>query len=120
MEVESKKESWREITLDMGNKRSGIINASIYNRIQEMKERILGTDDTKENIDTTIKENTKWKMIWTQNIQEIQDTLRIPNLRIIGVEYNKDSQLKGPVNIFKKICSLPSLKWACTDLVITE
>jgi hypothetical protein len=38
-----------------------------------------------------------------QNIQEIQDTMRRPNLRIIGIEESKDSQLKRPVNIFTKI-----------------
>ena len=42
-------------------------------------------------------------MLLTQNIQEIQDTMRRPNLRIIGIEESKDSQLKGPVNIFNKI-----------------
>jgi len=39
----------------------------------------------------------------TQNIQELQDELKRPNLRIIGIEENKDSQFKGPVNIFNKI-----------------
>jgi hypothetical protein len=34
------------------------------------------------------------------NIQEIQDTMRRPNLRITGIEENEDSQLKGPVNNF--------------------
>jgi hypothetical protein len=29
--------------------------------------------------------------------------MRRPNLRIIGIEENKDSQLKGLVNIFNKI-----------------
>ena len=42
-------------------------------------------------------------MILTQNIQEIQDTMRRPNLRIIGVYENEDFQLKWPVNIFNKI-----------------
>jgi hypothetical protein len=41
--------------------------------------------------------------ILTQNIQEIQDTLRKPNLRIIGIDENEDFQLKGPVNIFTKL-----------------
>jgi hypothetical protein len=50
-----------------------------------------------ENIDTTVKENAKCKKPLTQNIQEIQDTVRRPNLRIIGIEENEDSQLKGPV-----------------------
>jgi hypothetical protein len=52
---------------------------------------------------TTIKENTKCKKILTQNIQEIQDTMRRPNLRIIEVDENEDFQLKGPANIFNKI-----------------
>ena len=52
---------------------------------------------------TTTKENEKCKKLLTQNIQEIQDTMRRPNLRILGVDNNEDFQLKGPVNIFNKI-----------------
>jgi len=52
-------------------KRSGVIDANITNRIQEIEERILGAEDTIENIDTTIKENAKHNKILTQNIQEI-------------------------------------------------
>jgi len=46
------------------------------------------------------------------NIQEIQDTMRRSNLRIISIEETKDSQLKGPVNIFNKIIeyNFPNLK----------
>jgi hypothetical protein len=38
--------------------------------------------------------------------------MRRPNLRIIGLEQNKDFQLKGPVNIFNKIAeeNFPNLK----------
>ena len=49
-----------------------------------MKERISGAEDSIGIKDTTIKENAKCKKILTQNIQEIQDTMRRPNLRIIG------------------------------------
>ena len=42
------------------------------------------------------------KKIPTQNIQEIQNTMRRPNLWII-VDENEDSQLKGPANIFNKV-----------------
>ena len=76
---------------------------SISNRIQEMEERISGAEDSIENIGTTVKENTKCKSILTQNIQEIQDTMRRPNLRIIGVDENEDFQIKGSANIFNKI-----------------
>jgi hypothetical protein len=44
-----------------------------------MEERISDADSI-ENIDTTIKENAKCKKIVPQNIQEIQDTMRRPNL----------------------------------------
>ena len=77
-----------------------------------MEERISGAEDTIENIDTTVKENAKSKKLLTQNIQEIQDTMRRPNLRIIGIDENEDLQLRGPVNIFNKITkeNFPSLK----------
>ena len=77
-----------------------------------MEERISGAEDSIENIGTTIKDNTKHRKILTQNIQEIQDTMRRPNLRIIGVDENEDFQLKGPANIFNKIIeeNFPNLK----------
>ena len=45
-------------------------------------------------------------------LQEIQDTMRRPNLRIIGVDENEDFQLKGPANILNKIIeeNFPNLK----------
>jgi hypothetical protein len=49
-----------------------------------MEERISGAEDSIENMGTTIKENAQCKKILTQNIQEIQDTMKRPNLRIIG------------------------------------
>ena len=50
-----------------------------------MEERISSAEDSIENISTTVKENGKCKKILTQNIQEIQDTMRRPNLWVIGV-----------------------------------
>jgi hypothetical protein len=54
----------------------------------------------------------KCKKILTQNIQEIQDTMRTPNLWIIGVDENEDFQPKGPADIFNKIIeeNFPNLK----------
>jgi hypothetical protein len=83
--------------------RSGVTEANITNRIQEIEERISGIEDTIKDNDTTVKENTKSKKLLIQNIQEIQDTMRGPNLRIIGIEESKDSQLKGQVKIFNKV-----------------
>ena len=46
MEMETIKKSQREITLEIENlgKRSGVIDASITNRIQEIEERISGAE----------------------------------------------------------------------------
>ena len=112
-EVDTIKKTQSEATLKIETlgKKFGTIDVSISKRIQEMEERISGAEDSIENIGTTIKENTKRKKILTQNIQEIQDTMRRPNLRII-VDENEDFQLKGPANIFNKIIeeNFPNLK----------
>jgi hypothetical protein len=42
-------------------------------------------------------------MFLTKITQEIQNTMTTPILRITGIEESKDSQHKGPVNIFNKI-----------------
>jgi histone acetyltransferase (RNA polymerase elongator complex component) len=59
--VERIKKIQRETTLEIETlgKKSGNIDASISNRIKEMKERIAGAEDSIENIGTTIKENAK-------------------------------------------------------------
>jgi hypothetical protein len=107
-----KTQSKATLEIETLGKKSGTIDASISNRIQEMEERISGAEDSIENIGTTIKENTKRKKILNQNIQEIQDTMRRPNLQIIGVDENEDFQLKRPANIFNKIIeeNFPNLK----------
>jgi predicted nucleic acid-binding Zn-ribbon protein len=88
MEVETIKKSQRETTLEIENlgKKSGAIDASITNRILEIEERITGAEDTIANNDTTINLNAKSKTILTQNIQEIQNTMRRPNLRIVCID----------------------------------
>jgi hypothetical protein len=72
MEVKIIKKSQRETTLEIEilGEKSGNIDVSISNRIQEMEERISGAEDSIENMDTTIKENAKFKKILTQNIQK--------------------------------------------------
>jgi hypothetical protein len=55
-----------------------------------MGERISGAEDSIGIMETTSKKSAKCKKILTQNIQEIQDTMRRPNLRIIGVDENEN------------------------------
>jgi hypothetical protein len=113
-EVNTIKKNQSEATLEIENqgKKSGTIDASISNRIQEMEERISGAEDSIENRGTTVNECAKCKKILSQNIQEILDTMRRLNLQIIGVDENEDFQLKGPANIFNKIIegNFPNLK----------
>jgi hypothetical protein len=54
----------------------------------------------------------KCNKILTKNIQEIQDTMKRPNLRIISIEQKEYFQLKGPVSIFNKIIeeNFPKIK----------
>jgi hypothetical protein len=78
-----------------------------------MEERI---SDAKDSIRTWTQQLKKMKIkkkkILTQNIQEIQDTMRRPNLQVIGIDENEDFQLKGQANIFNKIIeeNFPNLK----------
>jgi chromosome segregation ATPase len=91
-EVDTMKKTQSEATLERETlgKKSGNIDARISNRIQEMEERISGAEDSIENMGKTIKENAKCRKILSQNIQEIQVTVRRPSLRIIGVDENED------------------------------
>jgi predicted nucleic acid-binding Zn-ribbon protein len=71
--VDTIKKAQSEATLEIETlrRKSGTIDASISNRIQEMEERISGAEDSIENIGTKIKKkkNRKCKKILTQNIQ---------------------------------------------------
>jgi uncharacterized coiled-coil protein SlyX len=74
VEVETVKKTQMAANLEMENleKRSGITDVSITNRIQEMEERISGVEDMVEEIDKTVKENLKHKKLLTQSIQEFR------------------------------------------------
>ena len=67
-------------SLDMENlgKWIGTTETNITNRIQEIEERISGTEDSIEEIDSLVKENTKSNKFLTQNIQEIWDSMNRP------------------------------------------
>jgi len=77
-----------------------------------MEKRTSGAEDSIEIIDTTVKDNGKWKKLLAQILQEIQNKMRRTNLRIIGIEESEASQHKGPENIFNKIIeeNFPNLK----------
>jgi hypothetical protein len=94
------KKSQKEANLEMENlrKRSGATDATITSRIQEIEERISGVEDTIEDSDTTVKENTKCQKILIQNIQEIQDTMRRINLRLINNRNRREGRVTAQRN----------------------
>jgi hypothetical protein len=57
MEIKTIKNHKRRQPLEIENlgKRSGVIDASITNRIQEIEETISGAEDTTENLDTPFR-----------------------------------------------------------------
>ncbi|ERE73592.1 Transposase, L1 containing protein [Cricetulus griseus] len=104
-EIQTIKKTENETMLEMErlDKQSGTKDVSISNRILEMEERISATEDSLEDIYSSTKENLKSNKTLTQNIQEIWDTVKRPNLRIIGEEEGEETLLKGTENIFNKI-----------------
>ena len=93
-EITTKKsQSKTSLEIESLGDNSGVIDASINSRIQEIEERVSGAEDTIENMDSTVKDNAKCIKLVIQNIQEIQNTMRRPNPRIIGIEESKDFQL---------------------------
>ena len=98
VKVETTKKTQMEGNLEMENleKRPGIKDVRITKIIQMIEESTSGVEDTIEEINTAVKENPKCKKLLTQSIQEIQDTMKRPNLKIIIIEENEESQLKGP------------------------
>lgn len=73
--------------------------------MQELEERILGVEDSREEMNISVKENVKSKKLLAQKIQDIWDSMQRPNLRIVEVE-EEEFQFKGTENIFNK-----TIKW---------
>jgi predicted nucleic acid-binding Zn-ribbon protein len=67
MEIETIKKPQRETTLEIKNlgKTSGVIDASITNKILEIEERISGTEDNIENIQWEKRQNFQQMMLVT-------------------------------------------------------
>ena len=80
MEIEIIKKPQRETTLELENlgKRSGVIDASITNRIQEIEEITAVQKIPQKTLTQQSKKTQNAKKLLAQNIQEIQDTMRRP------------------------------------------
>jgi hypothetical protein len=72
-------------------------------RIKQTEDRILELEDEMEikgKIEELLVRQLK---ICERNMQELTDSIRIPNLRIMGTEEGEEVQAKGIHNIFNKI-----------------
>jgi uncharacterized coiled-coil protein SlyX len=78
LELETISKSHIEVTLEIENlgKRSQVTYVNITNRIEEIEERRSGIEDTIETIDITVNGNTKCLKLLTQNIHDIQNTMK--------------------------------------------
>jgi hypothetical protein len=96
VKVETTKKTQMEGNLEMENleKRPGIKDVRITKIIQMIEESTSGVEDTIEEINTAVKENPKCKKRLSQSVQEIQDTMKIPNQRIIRIRRTKSPSSK--------------------------
>jgi len=76
---------------------------SLTNISTDIDEGISGLHGMAEEMNTTVKENVRYK-IQVQNIQETWGTIKRPNVRIIGIkEYKEETEVKGTESSFNKI-----------------
>ena len=88
IEIKAKKKIQIEWILEMENlgKWTVTTDGCITNRIQDIEGRISDVENMIEEIDSSVKEKIKANQVITHNIQEFWDTMKRPNIRIIGLE----------------------------------
>jgi archaeosine-15-forming tRNA-guanine transglycosylase len=78
---------------------------TVGNRLSELKDRIEIKEKTEELLVKQLK-------TCERNMQELNDSTKRPNLRIMGIEEGEEVQAKGIHNIFNKMITenFPKLK----------
>jgi hypothetical protein len=74
-----------------------------FSRLEQAEDRVSEVED-----EMVIKEKTEELLVrklktCERNMQELTDSIKIPNLRIMGIEDGEEVQAKGIPNIFNKI-----------------
>jgi cephalosporin-C deacetylase-like acetyl esterase len=72
-------------------------------RIEQAKHRISELQHEIELKGKTEEKLLKQLKIYERNMQELTDSIKRPNLRIMGIEEEEEVQAKGIHNIFNKI-----------------
>jgi predicted nucleic acid-binding Zn-ribbon protein len=81
-------------------------------RLEQVEDGISKLEDKIESKEKSDKLLVKQHNCCERNMQELRDSIKGPNLRIMGVEEGEKMQDKGICNIFNKIITenLPNLK----------
>jgi chromosome segregation ATPase len=79
------------------------ITESHFSRLEQAKERISELEDEMEIKGKTKELLVKQLKTCEMNMQELTNSIKRPNLRIMGTEEEEEVQAKGIHNIFNKI-----------------
>jgi hypothetical protein len=74
-----------------------------FRRLEQSEDRISELKNTIEIKEKTEKLLVKQHKTCKRNMQELTDSIKRPNLRIVGIEEGEEVQAKGIQNIFNKI-----------------
>jgi chromosome segregation ATPase len=83
-------------------------------RLEQVKDRISELEDEMEIKGKNEDQLVKQFKTYERNMQEFTDSIKRPNLRIMGIEEREEVQAKGIHNIFNKIITenFPNLEKA--------
>ena len=85
---------------------------SITNRIEHLEDRTSDIEDKIFNLENKVEQTEKMVRNHEQNLQELWDIMKRPNLRITGIEEGAEIQTEGMNKLFNEIISenFPNLK----------
>jgi uncharacterized coiled-coil protein SlyX len=80
---------------------------SVPNKVEQVENRVSGTEGKVEELDQIIKDHQKMLRKYKWNMKDIWNTMKIPNLQIMGTE--EETQTKGIDNLSNRIIAENSL-----------
>ena len=85
---------------------------STTKRLDHLEDRTSDNEDKIFNLENKVAQTEKMVRNHEQNLQELWDIMKRPNLRITGIEEGTEKQTKGMNKLFNKILSeyFPNLK----------
>lgn len=76
---------------------------SLERRIEQAEDRISDIEDSHDLIEKEHRSIQNLSKKQDRSLQELQDAIRRPNIRLIGIEENQEKEVNGVRNLFKKI-----------------